>query len=690
MTAIETDASTGLVSRPISTVAAHRGARPIGLTALALMPIAVVVAVDPASWHPFGPLRWTIVSTMAIVAIGGGLRESSTITIAWRPWVALLAWMALCATVGTDPLAAWIGTNERHFGWITWALCGGLFVAAQRFGHRALALLAVSMTIGAGLLGMWSLAEMVGVAPADSGGERLTGPFGSAAMTGAAACLMTPLAIGSALDRTSSRWRRVAAGAAAVGGVVTLIGSGARAAWVGAAIAMAWAATMSWRSGRLRITRTTAGDDHRRTTAAVAIVAALGTLVALGAVMASTGVENRVTGMFDRSEPGGISRLDDWTVALSTLADRPIVGDGPEGYRTEAAAHVSAAYERRHGRVVMIDRAHSGPLDVALISGIPGLLLYGALSVIITRAIIGRYPSVERQRYGYPTAPLSRSTLIVLAASGSLIAYGAQQLLLFPLSELDPIAWVMAGALVGALANERTARTVNGPRRRWSAIVTGFVAVAALVIGTLGVVADRRAQSALDALGDLQIAEAQQRAADAADLRPDVIVLQLLASRMWSAGTSDAELRRAVGAAERASRLSSRDPAVAAEVARARSRLATTTRHPQDLTAAEEQWQFVVTLDPRNASLLVDRGRFAAEFGDAATATRFLAEAADLAPRDPAPLIDLARIALADGRRDDAVDLARSAEARSTPSRAGSDSAVRLLLDDLDLETHDR
>jgi len=42
-----------------------------------------------------------------------------------------VAWVAVCATLGVDPVYAWIGTAERHFGALTWALCGLLFVAGH-------------------------------------------------------------------------------------------------------------------------------------------------------------------------------------------------------------------------------------------------------------------------------------------------------------------------------------------------------------------------------------------------------------------------------------------------------------------------------------------------------------------------------------------------------------------------------
>src|SRR5690606_8133366 len=67
--------------------------------------------------------------------------------------------------------------------------------------------------------------------------DRLGGPFGSAAYLGAAVCLLIPSSVTLAADsREAAAWR-IAAVFATLACTVALVGSGARAAWVGLGVA---------------------------------------------------------------------------------------------------------------------------------------------------------------------------------------------------------------------------------------------------------------------------------------------------------------------------------------------------------------------------------------------------------------------------------------------------------------------
>src|SRR5690606_26811454 len=90
----------------------------------------------------------------------------------------------------------------------------------------------------------------------------------------------------------------------------------------------------------------------------------------------------------DRDAPGGAGRVDEWRVAVRVIADHPITGVGPEGYRIAFAEGVDRAYERAHGRDPLPDRAHSAPLDVALAGGVGALLAWGVLVVLVGRACV--------------------------------------------------------------------------------------------------------------------------------------------------------------------------------------------------------------------------------------------------------------------------------------------------------------
>src|SRR5690606_13907707 len=90
---------------------------------------AMVLAVDPWGWYPFGPLRWLVTSTLVLCSTavvlarpagerGGRLPP----TVGWAA-VLLVAAMGVAAAFGVDDLFAWTGTPERHGGFVLWALC---------------------------------------------------------------------------------------------------------------------------------------------------------------------------------------------------------------------------------------------------------------------------------------------------------------------------------------------------------------------------------------------------------------------------------------------------------------------------------------------------------------------------------------------------------------------------------------
>src|SRR5690606_31272401 len=147
----------------------------------------------------------------------------------------------------------------------------------------------------------------------------------------------------------------IAAGTAVGMLTVAAVGSGARAAWVGLAASAIIVAAMR----RDDIIRLVARRPRRH----VAALAA-GLAVAGAAIVVWSPLGDRVAATFDRDEPGGSGRLDEWRVATRVIADRPVIGAGPEGYRVVFADGVDRAYERDHGRDPLPDRAHAAPLDL--------------------------------------------------------------------------------------------------------------------------------------------------------------------------------------------------------------------------------------------------------------------------------------------------------------------------------------
>lgn len=571
-----------------------------GPVALAAFVVGTTLAVDPGGASPFGPARWWVFSTLALVGGGLALRDGdrrlhrSTA----RLWVLLLALLTAAALLGDDVRVALLGHPVRHLGVTTWLLFALLFAAGQKLhgddDRRVITRSVTVATLGIGLWCTWELAfgRPIGVAVRT---ERLLGPFGSAAILGAACALLVPATVGVALDRTETRaWRAVAV----VGGVLgsaALLGSGSRAALLGTTVASL--VVVPWRS------ITGAPSGRRRATALVVAGAAAVALVV-----------PRLDDVFARSQGTG-SRLDEWALALDVIADRPVLGVGPEGYRIAAIGHVDAHYERTYGRdVVLPDRAHSGPLDVALDGGV--------LAALVHLVVVGSVVAiVMRRRRALDTAAAGMAIGVV--------GYAVQQLLLFPLAELDGIWWLLAGLLV---AGDGATIESSAARRR---LGTAALAVApvAFVAGLLGVAADRLAYSAIT---QDDPAAAVRDAERAVDLRPDDLVLRSYAVHLHLDRGTLADVDAAIGHADAALRWSPHDPIALDDRATALLDRAGITGDDHDVSGALDAWRTLVELDPVRARWQLEYGRAAALAGDVDTARTAWTTVLDLRPGDPA------------------------------------------------------
>ena len=434
---------------------------------IAALAPASLLAVDPAGWYPFGPVKWLAVSVLvpagaALVLARRPLRVAVVPTAAA---LALVGWLALAAALGRDPLYAWTGTPERHLGVLTWALCTLALVVGQSLEDGDRRTVVAGLVVAGVGVGAVAVAEALGWEPSELDvADRLSGTLGSPAYLGAAAALLLPVLVGVAADAAWGRRWRVASGLGAGGLVVAALGSGARAAWVGLAAAGVVAA---WAQRDVLVGRRRAAlmelDEcppaWRR--AAPWALAASGALV-LGIAVVAGPVGARAADLLDADAPGGRGRVDEWRVAGRVVAAHPVVGVGPEGYRIAFVDGVDEAYQRRHGRDPQPDRAHSTPLDVALAGGLPALAAWLVLAAAAGRAAY---------------AALCGGRPWVAGAGAGLVAYGVGGLFLFPLAELAPVAWLLAGLVLGATSTVHTGAPAPAkanapwgvPAHRWGA-----------------------------------------------------------------------------------------------------------------------------------------------------------------------------------------------------------------------------
>jgi O-antigen ligase len=575
--------------------------------AAAALVVGAVLVFDPFGWAAFGPLKWAAVSTLALAASATKwLRPFERHSWSTLAWIAFLGWGAVCAATGLDPLYSWIGTPDRHLGWLAWLIFGLTFLVGQNLVGQGL-LMARAATISTAGLALYCLLELADLAPIELASEsaRVGGPFGSPAYLGAACSLLLPITAGLAADAAENKRWRLAAGLGLAGGLVAVVASQTRAAWIGIAVSAMVMGPLWWPKIRSRWWMV----------AAAAIV-----------VVTVTPIGPRIVAVFAEDAQG---RVDEWRMGVAVVADNPLLGVGPEGYRIAFPSVVDAEYERRYTRQAAPDRAHNGALDTAAMFGLPGLIAYLAAAGFLIR------------RSGQ--AVKSQSPLLV-GFGAAVIGYLVQQQFLFPIAEIDVIFWLFAGIVVastGPLGSVEKPPVLVG-------IVLGSMAVVTLIGGTLDVLADHRV---LEAQRQPEVAStATDRATT---LRPDSIRYWLAAA---DARAADGELQAAGGRIDRALSVSPLDPILLAAKGRILLGIADSTGSDDDIDRAVAFYEELLAVDPHNGQNQLRAGTglvLAGEFEDAERA--FLA-AADLAPSSSVPFSNLARLYLASGDLDDAVD----------------------------------
>jgi O-antigen ligase len=578
---------------------------------LAVLAPIVFLALDPAGWYPFGPIKWAALilvgATGAVaVVLAHDLRTPRPLVLALAGFVGALV---VAAVFGQDGRYGWTGTPERHLGVVTWALCALLLLAGRTFVDRRAVdrLLAGLIVAGLGVGGVATIEALGFHAEVLDLGGRLTGSFGSAAYLGAVAAFLLPVVLGVAATADASVVRRRFAAVAAGLLAVAIAGSGTRAAWVGLAVAGGGTVLARRRPLLVRLSA-----ERNRALVGLGLVVVTGALII---VLSPVGA--RLGSTTDGDAPGGQGRLDEWRIAASVIVDHPVLGVGPEGYRVAFAAHVDADYEREHGRDQQPDRAHSGPLDVLLAGGV--LALLGWLSVL---AVVGR-AVVRALRTGAPW-------LVGLAAA--LLAHVVTQLLFFPIVELEPVVWLVAGVVLVAADRGRAAPAIRSSVGRLRAAAVAAVAVLALVEGVTGIVADHRADDAAEALERGDGRAAASAAASAVDLRPDQLRLHLLAAQAYV--TAQRGVVAGLAEVDDALALSPGDPIARRMKAQLLVDRAAATTVPAHLDAAAEYLDALLEDDPNNSRLWALEADVASLQGNEIGAERARARAEDLTPLD--------------------------------------------------------
>lgn len=357
------------------------------------------------------------------------LSRHSAVVVPHGPWLAVgagLGVLVLGATLASDTVwRSVLGAPLRHEGMLAWLSFGVAFVIglSLRRLHRdavteSLVDVAVIAVIAVGAVGTMELAGIQLDADLIQFRGRVRSTFGNPAVLSGFMVLAGPVALVATTRRDRWRW----------------------AGWLACLLALINLAAAQTRS-------------------VLAVAVAVGLVVALLhsrgrlrwlilAAMAAAAVGASFTGRWRDAGTALEGRIAIWEVALSAVAEDPLLGNGPESFIVSYGEHVSDETVREFGRAAAVDRAHSGLLDFAVSFGAVAGLLYAVVLVLIgllaVRAIRGG------------------GWFNVALASG-VAAYLLQEQTFFPHPTSDVVWWLMVGILVADsdIAERRPPRIVG-------------------------------------------------------------------------------------------------------------------------------------------------------------------------------------------------------------------------------------
>ena len=387
------------------------------LPALPTAGLMLALAGAAFVWDPQG-LNGYLALKVATAGIGMGLlvlwlARRSALLLPRGPWLVVavaLGGFMLAATLESDSIwRSLLGAPLRQEGLLVWAGFGVAFAAGLSLrranSDAAAASLVDAAVVAVAAVGAVGVLELAGVefdADLIEFKGRVRSTLGSPAVLSGFMVLVGPVAAVATARR--GRWRWAGASAAALA-LVNLAAAETRAAWV-AAIVVGVTASLVASRGRLRL------------------------LIAATALAAAAGVS--LSGRWQQFGHDLRGRAAIWEVATRSVADNPLLGNGPEMFIASYGERVSDETVREFGGAT-VDRAHFGLLDFATSFGaIAGVLYLAVLLCVATLA----YRAV-RSGDGFR------------AAVGIGVAcYALAQQAFFVHPSTDMVWWIMAGFLV--------------------------------------------------------------------------------------------------------------------------------------------------------------------------------------------------------------------------------------------------
>ncbi|NQV88724.1 MAG: O-antigen ligase family protein [Parcubacteria group bacterium] len=293
-------------------------------------------------------------------------------------WLYLFIGVLCLATIfGVDPLASFWSGVERSTGLLFWIHLGMLYMVitgvmqSRRDWNIFLGVIAAASVVVA----LCFLGEefKLFVIPATKGGSTI----GNSSFFGTYLILSMTL-VGVLAARVNSRLQRILALGALFVLIFALLFTSAYAAiysFFGGGVL--FAALALWQSAQ----------SSRGKYAAIGIVSILGLVFLSISVLALTPGSSVRQAVIDMTGEG---RFVVWDIALDGIAQRPLLGWGPENVPAVVAEHYNPCFGSSRCDDAWFDRVHNKVLDVLLDAGVLGLIALVGLWFVVAKGLIAR------------------------------------------------------------------------------------------------------------------------------------------------------------------------------------------------------------------------------------------------------------------------------------------------------------
>lgn len=408
------------------------------LAATCLVPLAV----DPFGYNPFGPVKTFVLCVACTVILAGLALAPDLVTVAWpmvrlslpaKLFGAFLTLTLVSMLVSIEPLQSLVGSYPEYQGVL--ALIAYLVVASG-----ALALLAddaegfftsLGRALVATVLAVCFLAvlQRIGLDPIHYRWgvnlPRARSTLGNASNLGLYLVLAMPTLVERIRRERVRVWRYAAAGSVVLG-VVVLVWTSSRGAWLGlAAAATAWLVLEAVRwSPRIRVRVAVAALG-----VAIIFVAAVG--------LAAPDVFARVASSADLSGGSERWRLSVWDSSMRAAFDRPVLGWGPNSLRFVYPLYRNADLAEDASDAQIVADAHNVFVNTAVERGLPASI---ALAAWLGALLLAAW---RRRDAG-------NGSLALVAATSSLVAGLVALQFHFLTLDTGPLFFCVAGIVMFA------------------------------------------------------------------------------------------------------------------------------------------------------------------------------------------------------------------------------------------------